>query len=50
MIYTYLFPEPSVASREKGVGVLIILYICGRAPEGNGEIRTHISRARKEME
>ena len=26
---------------------LIILYGCGRAPEGNGKTRTHISRARR---
>ena len=42
MIYTYIFPEPSIASREKEVG--------RGPPEGNGKIRAHISRARiKEM-
>ena len=39
MIYTYMHvPEPSVANREIGVGTLL-LYICGKPPEGNGKIR-----------
>ena len=34
-----MFPEPSIASREMGVyRALIILCICGRAPEGNGKL------------
>ena len=31
MIYTYMFPEPSIASQEKGIGPLYTLQFCGRA-------------------
>ena len=41
MIYTDIIPEPSIASREKGVVSLLYCIICGRAPEGNDKIRTH---------
>ena len=44
MIYAFLFLEPSIASREMGVGPLV-LHICGRAHDGNGKVRTHISQA-----
>ena len=40
-----MFPETSIASREKGVVPLLLLYICGRPPpQGNGKARTHISK------
>ena len=42
-----MVPEPSIASREKGIW-LLLYCICGRLPEGNGNIHTHISREEKE--
>ena len=43
MIHTYMFPEPSIAPREKGIGPLLHCNSVVGPLEGSGKIRTHIS-------
>ena len=46
MIYTYMFSEPSIASREKGIGPLLHCISVVGPLKSSVKIRTHISRAR----
>ena len=43
----YMFPKPSIASREKGIGPLLQRISVVGPLEGSGKTRTHISRARR---